>query len=276
LLAEAVPPPVLFMRGNLDALDGRRAALIGTRNATSSGRSMAVQLGRDLAVAGVHVVSGLARGIDGGAHRGALAADGPGRPIAVVGSGLDVVYPAEHRDLWDQVAERGLLIGEAPPGAPPEPWRFPQRNRIIAALAEVVVVVESRESGGSLITVDEAIERGRPVMAVPGAVSSRAAAGTNRLLRDGAAAVLDVGDVLTALAIDHLPLAVGLVELRRRPGPADRAAYEACQQQPRTLDGLADVLGCGLGATAMSLARLRQDGWLAESDGWFEAIGAPL
>jgi DNA processing protein len=271
-----VPPPVLFARGDLDVLDGRRAALIGTRNATSSGRAMATELGRDLARAGVHVVSGLARGIDGGAHRGALAAGGPGRPIAVVGSGLDVVYPAEHHDLWDAVAEQGLLLAEAPPGAPPEPWRFPQRNRIIAALAEVVVVVESRESGGSLITVDEALERGRPVMAVPGAVASRAAAGTNRLLRDGAAAVLDVGDVLTALAIDHVPLAVGAVELRRRPAPGDRSAYEACQQRPRTLDGLADVLGCGLGEAAMSLARLRQDGWLAESDGWFEAIGAPL
>ena len=130
---------------------------------------------------------GLARGIDGCAHRGALQADGRGRPIAVVASGHDVVYPREHRDLWCHVAEKGLLLSEAPPGTPPEAYRFPLRNRIIAALAEVVIVVESREHGGSLITVNEALERNVPLMAVPGGVHNRAAAGTNQLIRDGAA-----------------------------------------------------------------------------------------
>jgi DNA processing protein len=270
------PPPVLFARGDLSLFEGRRVGIVGTRNATSAGRATATALGRDLAAAGAHVVSGLARGIDGCAHQGVLTTDGPGRAIAVVGSGLDVVYPPEHHRLWARVAERGLLLSEAPPGRPPEPWRFPQRNRIIAALAEVLVVVESRETGGSLITVDEALECGRPVMAVPGPVGSRSSSGTNRLLRDGAAVVLDASDVLTALAIDHLPLACGAHELRARPSSADRVVYDACAGAPSTLDGLALATGWPLAEVAMALARLRQHGWVVEVDGWFEIDGAPL
>ena len=125
----------------------------------------------------MHVVSGLARGIDGCAHRGALQTEGGGRPIAVVASGHDVIYPREHRDLWREVAEQGLLLSEAPPGTAPEAYRFPMRNRVIAALSELVIVVESREHGGSLITVAEALERNVPLMAVPGGVHNRAATG---------------------------------------------------------------------------------------------------
>src|SRR6185295_12761685 len=136
-------------------------------------------------------------------HRGTLQSEGGGRPIAVVASGHDVVYPREHRDLWREVAERGLLLSEAPPGTPPEAFRFPMRNRVIAALSEVVIVVESREHGGSLITVTEAMERNVPLMAVPGGVHNRAATGTNQLIRDGAGVVIDVTDVLLALAMDH-------------------------------------------------------------------------
>ena len=276
LVDDPLPPPVLFAQGLLDLLGGRRAAIIGTRNATAAGRDTAATLGRQLADADVHVVSGLARGIDGCAHRGALQATGDGRPIAVVASGHDVVYPREHRELWRSVAEVGLLLSEAPPGTAPEGYRFPLRNRLIAALAEVVVVVESREHGGSLITVNEAIARDVPLMAVPGGVHNRAATGTNQLIRDGAGLVVDATDVLIALAMDHRRTAASVTDPRPRPNGADLTVYETCAGEPRTIDGLALLCSLSLVDTAMSVARLEQTGWIQQVDGWFEAVGSPL
>ncbi len=276
LLDDLLPPPVVFAQGDLGLLDGRRAAIIGTRNATAAGRDTASTLGRQLADAGVHVVSGLARGIDSSAHVGALRTTGEGRPIAVVASGHDVVYPREHCALWASVAERGLLLSEAAPGTSPEAYRFPLRNRIIAALSEVVVVVESREQGGSLITVNEAIERNVPLMAVPGGVHNRAATGTNQLIRDGAGVVVDVTDVLVALAMDHRRSSSAPADPRPRPRGADLDVYETCAGQPRTIDGLALACSLSLVDAAMSVARLEHSGWIQQSDGWFEAVGSPL
>lgn len=276
LLDDLLPPPVVFAQGDLGLLDGRRAAIIGTRNATAAGRDTASTLGRQLADAGVHVVSGLARGIDGSAHVGALRTTGDGRPIAVVASGHDVVYPREHRALWASVAEQGLLLSEASPGTQPEAYRFPLRNRVIAALSEVVVVVESREQGGSLITVNEAIERNVPLMAVPGGVHNRAATGTNQLIRDGAGVVVDVTDVLVALAMDHRRSSAAPTDPRPRPRGADLDVYETCAGEPRTIDGLALACSLSLVDTAMSVARLERSGWIQQSDGWFEAVGSPL
>jgi DNA processing protein len=277
LLDDPLPPPVLFVRGHPELLHGRRVGIVGTRNATSAGRQAASALGEGLGSAGVHVVSGLARGIDGYAHRGVLAAEGEGRPIAVVASGLDVVYPREHRDLWAATANCGLLLSEAPPGTPPEAYRFPLRNRIVAALSEAVVVVESREKGGSLITVAEALDRAVPVMAVPGPVSGRASAGTNSLLRDGAAPVLGAADVLSVLALDHRRSDVRVaVDQRRRPTGSDLVVYRLLGAEPRTLDALVLLSGLALGEAAMSLARLTAEGWVAEADGWFERVGTPL
>jgi len=270
------PPPVLFAAGDLGAIEGRRAGVVGTRNATAAGRDAAHRMGRGLAGAGVNVVSGLARGIDGWAHRGAVSCDGPGRPIAVVGSGLDVVYPREHADLWRVVRDRGVVLSEAPPGAAPEAWRFPLRNRIIAALAEVVVVVESRARGGSLITVTEAAERGITVMAVPGGVHSRASVGTNHLLREGAAVAVDADDVLIALSLEHHRAAPAVAEQRPRPRGDDRAVYDVCAAGPRTIEGVALAAGASLVDAAMALARLEHSGWVEEVDGWFEVIGRPL
>jgi len=279
---DPLPAPVLFSRGDRRLLEGRRAAVVGTRNATAAGRHVARSLGHDLAAAGVQVVSGLARGIDGAAHAGALAAldagggDGcAGRPIGVVASGLDVVYPREHARLWDRVASDGLLLGEAPPGAAPLAHRFPLRNRIVAGLSEVVVVVESRERGGSLITAELAAERGVPVMAVPGRAASRAARGANELLRDGSAPVLGAGDVLVALDLDHRRTGPLHVEHRRPPRPDDVAALDACRERPRTIGDVAGCTGGDLLRAAMSLARLEQAGWIAQVDGWYEAIGSP-
>jgi DNA processing protein len=276
LLNDPLPPPIVFAQGDLGLLDGRRVGIVGTRNATAAGRDTATTLGRDLADAGVHVVSGLARGIDGCAHRGALQSEGSGRPIAVVASGHDVAYPREHRDLWRLVAERGLLLSEAPPGAAPEAYRFPMRNRVIAALSEVVIVVESREHGGSLITVAEALERNVPLMAVPGGVHNRAATGTNQMIRDGAGIVVDVTDVLVALEMDHRRSNGAPADPRPRPRGADLAVYETCAGEPRTIDGLALACSLSLVDAAMSVARLEHAGWIQQSDGWFEAVGSPL
>jgi len=276
LLDDPFPPPILFVRGDLTLLAGRRAGVVGTRNTTATGREAARSLGLRLGAAGVHVVSGLARGVDGHAHRGVLAAEGEGRPIGVVASGLDVVYPREHRDLWEATANCGLLLSEAPPGTRPEAFRFPLRNRIVAALSEVVVVVESREKGGSLITAAQAVDRGVPVMAVPGPMGKRASAGTNQLLYDGAAPVTSPEDVLTALSFQHARSAVLAADLRARPRGDDIAVYRTVQKEPRTIDGVAFDANLTLIDAAMSLARLEAAGWLAQADGWFECVGSPL
>jgi DNA processing protein len=275
LIDDPLPPPVLFARGDVHLLDGRRVAMVGTRNATAAGRQFARSVALELGAAGVHVVSGLARGIDAAAHSGVIAADGSGRPIAVVGSGPDVVYPREHRDLWQAVINCGLLLTEWPPGTPPAPWRFPMRNRVVAALAEVVVVVESRERGGSLITAAEALDRGIPLMAVPGRPDARGAVGANQLIRDGATPVLDAGDVLTALQLEHRP-AARPIDLRARPQPAESAAYRLLAEQPRTLEGVALAGGWSLADAALRLARLEAAGWVAQADGWFECVGSAL
>jgi DNA processing protein len=201
LASDPEPPSVLFHLGSPAVLAGPRVAIVGTRRCSATGRSVAVELGRDLAEAGVAVVSGLASGIDAAAHHGALAATDGASPIGVAGSGLDVVYPAGQGDLWQAVIGAGVLLSEAPLGVRPERWRFPARNRIIAGLAEVVVVVESHRRGGSLHTVDEAERRGIDVMAVPGSVRNPAAAGSNALLASGCAPVMCADDVLVAVGL---------------------------------------------------------------------------
>ena len=201
LAADHEAPSVCFVLGDASKLASPvRVAVIGTRSATAPGLAMAKRLGHDLAEAGVSVVSGLARGIDGAAHSGALHANAA-PPIGVVGSGLDVPYPTVNAGLWSAVAARGVLLSEAPPGAPPSAWRFPARNRMIAALADIVVVVESRAAGGSMLTVREAAGAGRQVMAVPGSVASPASEGTNQLIYDGCCPVRDALDVLIALGL---------------------------------------------------------------------------
>ncbi len=265
------PPGVVFVKGDLGALDARRVGIVGTRNATGPGRDIAAQLGHELSVAGATIVSGLAKGVDGAAHRGALrVADA--RPVGVVGNGLDAPYPRQHAELWRQVAERGLLVSEWPPGTVPEPFRFPLRNRIIAALSEVVVVVESRERGGSLITAQAAIERGIDVMAVPGSPRNRAAAGTNQLLRDGAAPVTDADDVLVALGLDTRRAGSGTFDPRPVPRGLEADVLATCRRDPATVEELVLQLGISLSAAAMTVARLERSGWVREAGGWFEAV----
>lgn len=201
------PPMLVFVRGDPSLLSVPSVAIVGTRRCTAAGASVAKELGHDLAAAGLGVVSGLALGIDGAAHRGALAAGGRaggdraggGQAIGVVATGLDVVYPRRHAGLWDEVGTGGVLVSESPLGTNAERWRFPARNRLIAALAMAVVVVESRATGGSMHTVVSAIERQTDVLAVPGPVRAPTSDGPNQLLADGCGVVRDVSDVLVAL-----------------------------------------------------------------------------
>jgi DNA processing protein len=198
------PPGALWVRGRLHAEEGTRAvAIVGARAATPLGLGFARVLAADLAAAGVTIVSGLARGIDTAAHLGAL--DAAGRTVAVLGSGIDRPYPHQNLALAEVIARTGALVSEFAPGT--EPWKanFPRRNRTIAGWSRLVVVVEAAERSGALITARVALDEGRDVMAVPGHPSCPGAAGTNALLRDGAAVVRDARDVLAELGLDACP-----------------------------------------------------------------------
>ncbi|MGH9188165.1 MAG: DNA-processing protein DprA, partial [Acidimicrobiales bacterium] len=259
----------------------QRVAIVGTRNCTRYGLDVAFELGRDLAAAGVTVVSGLAVGIDAAAHAGALAGpelaherEGPpaAPPVAIVGSGLDVVYPRRNASLWRRVETAGAVASEAPLGARPERWRFPARNRLIAALADVVVVVESREWGGSMHTVTEALRRDRVLLAVPGPVRSPASVGTNRLLADGAGPCCGADDVLLALGLSPATSRAATIETRPAPEPAHRGILDALGWRPALLDQLAVRADVDLGELAVAVATLEAQGWLIRRGSWLERV----
>jgi DNA processing protein len=262
-------PAVLFAQGDVDSLAEVRVAIVGTRRCTGSGAGFARELGRELTDAGIAVVSGLALGIDGAAHRGVL--DAGGRPVAVVGSGLDVVYPSKHRDLWCRVRHAGLLLSEAPLGARPDAWRFPARNRIIAGLSHLVVVVESHAAGGSMLTVKEAADRSIPVMAVPGSVRSPSSEGTNRLIADGCAPVLDTTDVLVALGLTAAARSAA-ADPRTPSDPRQKVVLQAFDWEPATLEHLAVRTGMRLPDLALALEGLLAAGWVMADGGWYERV----
>jgi DNA processing protein len=191
------PPSQLWLRGQRQALDGRAVAVVGSRRASPGALETARRLAAGLAGVGLTIVSGLARGCDAAAHRGAL--DAGGRTVAVLGSGLDVIYPPEHGGLADEIAGRGAIVSELPPGSPPLPHHFRQRNRLISGLAIGVVVIEANERSGSLITAGYALAQGREVMVVPGTVHAGRNRGGHLLIRDGAALVENAEDVLAVL-----------------------------------------------------------------------------
>ncbi|MGH2560440.1 MAG: DNA-processing protein DprA [Thermomicrobiales bacterium] len=195
------PPPVLYARGVLRPEDGTAVAIVGTRRSTAYGRDVATRIATELAEEGVTVVSGLARGIDGVAHKAAL--DAGGRTIAVMGSGVNVIYPPEHRHLADRIVEQGALVSDFPPDRPPDAVNFPARNRIISGVTLGTVVIEAPTRSGALITTDFAADQGREVFVVPGSVLSAASAGCHRLLREGARLVTCAADILEDLNINH-------------------------------------------------------------------------
>ncbi len=273
------PPAVLFYQGDLQALATRRVGMIGTRSATASGRYMTSHLAFELAMNGVCVISGLARGIDAWAHHGVLrarekksASAMAAAPVGVVASGLDYVYPKEHADLWRNVAQAGALVSESPPGAPPEAFRFPLRNRILAALSEVLVVVESKDRGGSMITVDEAQKRDITVLAVPGSPRNIASAGTNMLVQQGCLPVVNVDDILVALGLDNRRANDNSFDPRPRLAESDAHVVAMMVGAPFTLDEFVIRTGVPLLEAAICLGRLEALGWVINNSGWWEVI----
>lgn len=238
------PPLVLWMRGDPSAFDQPSVAIVGSRAATPYGLEAASRLAGDLAAAGALVVSGLARGVDSAAHRGALAAGG--RTAAVLGSGVDVVYPPEHGGLCEAVAADGVVLSEWPPSTAPLPFHFPARNRIISGLSLAVVVVEAAEKSGSLITAGCALEQGRAVMAVPGNILSGRHRGCHALIRDGAAVVESAEDVLAELRSSSLRPAA-----REATTPAQSDPLLACMHPGESYD--VESLGRETGLTAPQL-----------------------
>jgi DNA processing protein len=283
LITDLAPPAVLFYFGDLSALNSRRVGMVGTRSATASGRYLASHIAHDLATNDVCVVSGLARGIDAWAHRGALRAleSQPteqtigrlaGRPVGVVASGLDVVYPRENAQLWQDIAKQGALISESAPGSPPEAFRFPLRNRILAALSEVLVVVESRDTGGSMITVDEAQKRDVTVLAVPGSPRNVASNGTNQLIQQGCLPIIGAQDVLVALGLDNRRAPENFYDPRVRLSASDQQLISEMAGAPFTLDEFVIRSGLTTIDAAVSLGRLEALGWIVENSGWWEVI----
>ena len=260
-LAEIVDPPlVLWARGAVDLLSQAQVAIVGSRAASPYGEEAAARLASDLVACGLVVTSGLARGIDAAAHRGALSAGGP--TVAVLGCGPDVVYPGEHVELLRDVAAAGAVVSEFPPGTPPLRHHFPMRNRIISGLSLGVVVVEASERSGSLITADCALEQGREVMAVPGSVLSDRHRGSHRLLKAGAALVESASDVLDALGLFLRPQAKAEVQ---QPGGGGDEVPDAllAQLDPgevRDLDGLASSSGLDAASLLPRLLHLELHG----------------
>jgi DNA processing protein len=253
------PPATVFVRGRHDALAEPAVAVVGARSCSAYGSQVARMLGRELAGAGLIVVSGLARGIDGEAHRGAL--ESGGTTVAVLGCGIDRDYPRAHAGLAARIREQGAVVSEYPAGTEPAPWRFPARNRIIAGLCLATVVVEARERSGALITADFALELGREVFAVPGEITAALSAGTNDLLRQGATPLLSAQDVLAVLGI----------EPPERPPPevsgAATSVLRLLADGSLDFDELARLAGRSSAEVAAALVELELAGLVDEAEG---------
>jgi DNA processing protein len=269
LLAEIHDPPAaLWLRGRapVEILSLPAVAVVGARACSGYGAHVSRVVGRELAAAGVVVVSGLARGVDGEAHRGALEAGGI--TVAVLGCGIDRNYPLRHARLAAEIAETGLVVSEYECGIDPAPWRFPARNRIVAGLTRAVVIVEARERSGALITADFALDEGREVFAVPGEITSRLSDGTNNLIRLGATPVTKAADVLEALGLE-VP----------RPSAATALTAEAervlsvVRDAPLGLDEIIRASGIDAGAVAAAVSELELAGLVTDAAGVFRAAG---
>lgn len=265
LLEDPDPPAVIFRQGPTELDDRVRVAIVGTRRCSRYGRSIAYELGAALANRGVDVVSGLATGIDAAAHAG-VAATAQDRMVAVVAGGVDVMYPKRNQGLYRVVAEHGALLSEWPLGSTPNRWRFPARNRLVAALSAAVVVVESPEKGGSMYTVDEALRRDRAVFAVPGSIRSPVSAGTNKLIAEGA---------YPLNSIDHLVESVA-PECGPRPVQAslgiDSWLLEMIGWEPVDLDSVVDECGRTPSEVTLEVERLIGSGSIHRLGGLIERV----
>jgi DNA processing protein len=263
------PAPLLLVRGDVRALSELSVAIVGARAATVYGKQVARGLAADLAREGVVIVSGLARGVDAEAHRGALEAGG--RTVAVQACGIDRIYPREHRALADEIAANGAVVSELPLGEPPLRQYFPLRNRLISGLSTAVVIVEARERSGSLITANHAANQGRDVFAVPGPITAPTSVGTNRLIRDGAYVVLGADEICGELGLIREP--------RSRPritcdlSGLSREILSALADAPASRDELARRLGRGPAEFALELIELELANRIAEDrDGRLQIV----
>jgi len=247
------PPALLYLRGNLP--DGDAFAIVGSRRASNAGINLTREISADLARRGITIVSGLARGIDTAAHRGALEAEG--RTIAVLGCGIDHVYPPENLQLFQQILEHNAIISEFPPGVQPLPGHFPGRNRIISGLSRGVLVVEAAAGSGSLITGDFALEQGRELFAVPGGVKNATSFGPNRLIKEGAQLVTDAQDILQVLW-PSLPTKTARKEEERFMAQLEGTTlklYQTLAFEPQH----ADEIGRASGLTPMEVSAILLD-----------------
>lgn len=269
LLDDPEPPAVLFVAGRGSPLDRAAVAVVGTRRCTRYGREVALELGTALASRGIDVVSGLARGVDAAAHAGARRS-AIECCVGVVAGGLDLVYPRSNRELWHAIADGGRLISEWPLGSPSVPWRFPARNRLVAALSVAVVVVESSERGGSMYTVDEAVARDRPVFGVPGSIRSPASHGTNRLIVDGAVPLTSIPVFVDTLAPAVLPASRAAVVAE--PDHPESWLLALLGWEPMTVEAVVTESGRSPSDTLLEVERQIRDGRVQRSGVRLERI----
>jgi DNA processing protein len=270
LLETTDPPPLLFVKGNRLALSAFSVAIVGSRHATRYGLKVADRLSRDLCAGGITVVSGLARGIDGAAHRAAIEAQG--QTVAVLGGGLDRVHPSEHLSLAAQITQQGCLVGEHPPGFPPKGGVFPQRNRVIAGLCPAVIVVEAGLRSGALITARHALEQNRDVFAVPGPVDSAVSRGCHQLLKDGAHLIESADDLFELLG----PLGYALPDANGHPiahtveltlNAQERLILEAINEPTLAIDSLIRATGIVPSRVIATIAALETRGLVRRHSG---------
>ncbi|MER3500727.1 MAG: hypothetical protein IMHGJWDQ_000029 [Candidatus Fervidibacter sp.] len=261
-------PPLLYALGAVEVTDERAIAVVGTRKPSDYGRRMAHRIAADLAASNITVVSGLAEGIDAAAHKGALEAGG--RTIAILGSGLDVLYPRNNKELARQITENGALLTEFPLGTYPQPWHFPQRNRIISGMCLAVVIVEAPVNSGALITADWAAEQGREVFVVPGPVDQSSFEGNHRLLREGARVFTSVADMLEELGMGALPRPCGTPH-GQRPlpdlSPPEAKVWSVLTNEWRHADDIVRESQLTVGDALSALTLLELKGLVERADG---------
>lgn len=265
------PPPVLFLRGDKDCLNNLSVSLVGSRNASPYGLAVAENLGRDLARTGINVVSGMARGIDTAAHCGAL--DAGGKTIAVLGCGVDVIYPSENGKVMNNIIKSGAVVSEFPPGARPEPWHFPVRNRVVSGLSKVVVLVEAAKRSGALITANLALEQGRDVMVVPGNITSKFSQGSNGLIKQGAAPVLEVADILEELGVGVIfPTSSGKPSEGLKMNEHEKLLHKLLNYEPISQEILIQKSGLSVGEVMTALMFLEMKGLIKQMPGRLYAL----
>ena len=257
-------PPVLFIRGTINVEDDWAVAVVGTRRVTPYGRQVADEIGRFLAQNGVTVVSGLARGVDAIAHQAALQAGG--RTFAVLGSGVDVIYPPEHRKLAAEIIRQGALISDYPVGTQPDGINFPPRNRIISGLSLATVVVEAGEKSGALITAEFAVDQGRDVFAVPGSILAAQSQGTNRLIEQGARPLLKMSEILETLKLEQIPEK----QQTRKLNPMsmeEQRLLEQLSSEPVHIDQLCELTGLPITNVSATLTMMELKGFVTQVGG---------